>query len=226
MKPNKPWRVNSAKRGRLAQGDTVTQSGNNVGNFCVITIIQRCRVPKPPVSVCVLVHVMLDQRRFWSCTFLPLLTPTKRKKRTLNVYILDASLSSSGSSSFTYSEQYNYTSNVPLLACLFLSAVLLQVNQCTISSPSVYQNVHFARLLSFIAAWIWIFPDEPVQDCTQCFSSLSGGMWEQMMTVWYISLRDAFGGKIKNKKPDKPTADCSICPSLSEARIKEIISIL
>lgn len=119
----------------------------------------------------------------------------------------------------------NYTSNVPLSICLFLSAVLLQVNQCTISSSSVYQNVHFARFHSFIAG---LNMNVSTQTCPhKTAHSVSARCLVECESRWWQFGTFHCGMPLeKKKKPDKPTADYSICPSLSEAGIKEIISIL
>lgn len=151
----------------------------------------------------------------------------KMPKWILNVWIFDATLTSSGSTSFTYTQNSvspNYASNIPLLACLFLPALLLQVNQCTIRSPSAYKNIHFARFHSFIAGLNMKFSR---QTCPRLHTVF------QLAVCWNVradddSLVHFTAGRLwkEKKTPDKPTAECSICPSLSEPGIKEIISML
>lgn len=121
----------------------------------------------------------------------------------------------------------NYTSHVPLLACLFLPAFLLQVNQCTISSSSVYQKVHFGRIHSFIAGLNMNFSHT---NLSKTAHSVSARCLEECESRWWqfgtFRCRMPLEKKKTKKKPVKPTADWAFVPPLSEERIKEIISIL
>lgn len=159
-------------------------------------MIQCCGDPKPPVSVSVVVHVTLNQRTFWSFLNILAFVTTYKTQFWMLRSLLRAPVHSLTQNSISH----HYTSNAPQLACLFLSVVLLQVIRSAISSPlSVSEHAFCKGSTPSLQAWMGNFPDKPVQDCTHGFSSLSGGMWEQMMTVWYISLRDAFGGGRKKK---------------------------